>query len=361
MSSSAAAPSSPDRKRQRTHATIVTHDGSFHADEVLACHLLRQLPEFKDAEIVRSRKPEIWATASILVDVGAEYNPALNKYDHHQREFQDTFSPAHKTRLSSAGLIYKHFGKRIIAQLMHVGDGDIENNAQVELVFNKLYDNLIEAFDGIDNGVSRFPRDTPEAYKDATNLSTIVAKLNPFWNEEGLTADGQFRVAMQIVGSHFDRTAKYLATAWVPARQAVLDAVAARHTYHAGGHVIVMPTFVPWKDHLDSIEADLGIAAVAAQLKAPIAENGGAIPDGLPLYVVFPDPAGSWRIQAVPLTPGSFENRKPLASAWRGLRDDNLDKVTGVPGGVFIHASGFIGGHQTKEGAIKLAEMAVNM
>ena len=33
---------------------IGTHNGTFHCDEVLACFMLKQLPHYKDAEIVRS-------------------------------------------------------------------------------------------------------------------------------------------------------------------------------------------------------------------------------------------------------------------------------------------------------------------
>lgn len=32
---------------------IGTHDGTFHCDEVLACALLKLLPQYKDASIVR--------------------------------------------------------------------------------------------------------------------------------------------------------------------------------------------------------------------------------------------------------------------------------------------------------------------
>ena len=40
-------------KKQKTMAKIGTHNGTFHCDEALACFLLRKLPEYKDAEIVR--------------------------------------------------------------------------------------------------------------------------------------------------------------------------------------------------------------------------------------------------------------------------------------------------------------------
>jgi uncharacterized UPF0160 family protein len=66
--------------------------------------------------------------------------------------------------------------------------------------------------------------------------------------------------------------------------------------------------------------------------------------EGSTLYVLYPDESGKWRIQAVPLSSGSFESRKALPQEWRGLRDDTLSSATGVPGCIFIHASGFIGG-----------------
>lgn len=37
---------------------ICTHSGSFHADESLAVYLLKLLPKYSQAELVRSRNPE---------------------------------------------------------------------------------------------------------------------------------------------------------------------------------------------------------------------------------------------------------------------------------------------------------------
>lgn len=61
-----------------------------------------------------------------------------------------------------------------------------------------------------------------------------------------------------------------------------------------------------------------------------------------------------------PPGPGSLSNpltphRLPLPEAWRGLRDEALSELAGIPGCVFVHASGFIGGNQTREGALEMA------
>jgi hypothetical protein len=50
----------------------------------------------------------------------------------------------------------------------------------------------------------------------------------------------------------------------------------------------------------------------------------------LPKYCLYEDDKGSWRIQAIPLTPSSFENRKPLPKAWMGIRDTALDELSGI-------------------------------
>ena len=82
---------------------------------------------------------------------------------------------------------------------------------------------------------------------------------------------------------------------------------------------------------------------------------------GSVLYVLYGDTSGSWRIQAVPVDPTSFDSRKKLPEAWRGVRDEALSVLVGVPGAIFIHASGFIGGHSTKEGALSMAIQALDM
>jgi uncharacterized UPF0160 family protein len=47
--------------------------------------------------------------------------------------------------------------------------------------------------------------------------------------------------------------------------------------------------------------------------------------------MIYPDSGGSWRIQAVPVSPNSFESRKKLPEQWCGFRDQILsEKVMDV-------------------------------
>ena len=85
---------------------IGTHDGTFHCDEVLGTYMLQLI--YPDSEVVRSRDQNVLNTCDIVIDVGGKYDPSKHLYDHHQREFNESFStilPPKRwtTKLSSAG------------------------------------------------------------------------------------------------------------------------------------------------------------------------------------------------------------------------------------------------------------------
>jgi uncharacterized UPF0160 family protein len=336
--------------------SIGTHNGHFHADEALAIYMLRLLPTYKDATLIRTRDPALLETCHTVVDVGGEYDASKNRYDHHQRTFNTTF-PNRPTKLSSAGLVYMHFGKAIIAQYLNVP----EESPEVSVLWQKIYEDFIEAVDAHDNGVSVYD---PEAIAAAGlqkrfidggySLGAMVSRLNPNWNspkpsdrdEAQAEEDKKFIVASQRMGEEFSRDLEYYIEAWLPARDIVHKAYAKRLEYDSSGRIMVFEgQSVPWKDHLYTLEA----------------QEGG---EGKVLYVLYPEsqtPGAKWRIQAVPVSKDSFESRKPLPEAWRGYRDETLDEISGVPGGVFIHASGFIGGNKTFDGAKAMALKALQM
>lgn len=122
-------------------------------------------------------------------------------------------------------------------------------------------------------------------------------------------------------------------------------AYAKRKQYDPSGKILVFDgQSVPWKDHLYTLEAQGGEEKV--------------------VYVLYPEkpsPDAKWRIQAVPVSSDSFESRKPLPEAWRGFRDEKLDEISGIPGGVFVHAAGFIGGNKSFDGAKAMAAKALEM
>jgi uncharacterized UPF0160 family protein len=75
--------------------------------------------------------------------------------------------------------------------------------------------------------------------------------------------------------------------------------------------------------------------------------------------MVYPSGSGPWRIQTVPVEPGSFEDRKSLPQAWAGLSDDALKAVTGIDDAMFCHNGLFIAGAESFESTMKMAAIAL--
>lgn len=313
---------------------IGTHDGSFHCDEALACFMLQHTDEFRGCPIVRSRDPKVLDACTIVVDVGAVYDPAKHRYDHHQRGFAETLSEKHTMKLSSAGLVYKHFGREVIKALApSIADVDLET------VYQKVYTSFVEALDGIDNGIAAYPASAgAPLYKSRTDLSSRVAKLNPEWNEEGsANLDERFVLAMKLTGGELEQEVKFYANSWLPARHIVQQSLAARFDVHPSGQILRLDTFTLWKNHLLDLE-------VEDKIPNPI------------LYVLYAESGSQkWRIQCVPEGEFSFESRKAMPEPWRGVRDEALSALTSIPGCVFVHASGFIGGAGSYDSALKMA------
>ena len=123
---------------------------------------------------------------------------------------------------------------------------------------------------------------------------------------------------------------------WWAARDVVNSYIQERFKVHQSGRVLEFSQGgVPWKEHLFELEAENNL--------------GG---DSSILYVIYRDQAAMWRVQCVPTTAKSFTNRLSLPQEWRGLRDAELEKVSGISGTAFVHSNGFIGGNKTREGEL---------
>lgn len=205
-----------------------------------------------------------------------------------------------------------------------------------------LYRSFVEPFDGVDNGISAYPADIKPLYARPWTIQDSVSIMNPVRlgaNAGGSAeeADESFKGAVELVGGTFRGVVEHAIRTWIPSRHILSQAIIP----NSAGRILVLDEYCHWKEHVYDLEPS----------------------PGQYLYVVYGEPANStWRVQAVPVDRSSFESRKPLPVPWRGLRDDALDRAIAsedVEGGaVFVHRTGFIGGHQTRSGAIAMAELA---
>jgi uncharacterized UPF0160 family protein len=98
--------------------------------------------------------------------------------------------------------------------------------------------------------------------------------------------------------------------------------------------VIVLEKYTPWKKTVHALSEEA-------------------------LFMIYPSQTGQWRIQTVPVEPGSFEDKKSLPKQWAGLSDQELKDVTGIDDAMFCHNGLFIAGAESFESTMKMASMAI--
>ena len=308
---------------------VITHNGVFHADDVVAVVLLTMFGKMMNinVEIVRSRDPAGVAKADVVVDVGGVYDPENGKFDHHQRGCEARWKDG--TKLSSAGMVWLHYGPALVRDACRFeGMGDTEKHE----VYEAVYATCIKHVDDLDNGQGDLTKGT---LSDAT-LSAAIADFNCGGNaseEEHLLA---FEDAVAFAQGVLSRRIHQCI-------QDVKQRISLR-TQHVGE--IVM------------LEAPMDPVIVAV-----------ALPDAK--LVVMPQ-YGQWMVVCLPPSREErFSQRKPFPEVMKGLRGPALAAVLAdgpaqaeaaddeAGAACFVHGGRFCGGMRSQEAALDLAQQVL--
>ncbi|NQY50658.1 MAG: MYG1 family protein [Colwellia sp.] len=283
--------------------TIATHNGNFHADDVFSIAALKCI--FPSFNLIRTRDLDIIAKADIVLDVGGVYDPDTGRFDHHQRG--GAGQRENGIPYSSFGLIWQKYGVEICQ-----GNQELANSVDADLV---------STIDAIDCG-------HVEGVAQGISLSQTISMFNPTWQEDS-HYDTCFDEAVDFASRVLTR---FIASAngGISAKAIVAKAI----ENAADPRVIVLEKYTPWKRTVHALSTEA-------------------------LYMVYPSGSGPWRIQTVPVEPGSFEDRKSLPKPWAGLSDKALKEVTGIDDAMFCHNGLFIAGAESFESTMKMAAMAL--
>ena len=299
--------------------TLVTHNGKFHCDEVFAYAVLRQALGVHapgvDHTLVRTRDPAGIAAGDIVWDVGLLFDPAAQRFDHHQRGAPER---PDGTPFSSAGLVWQVYGRRAVAALL----GD---DAMAGAVAAELDEGVMRRIDEVDNGVSSGP--------EVLGLASLVGDFNPPWDRpRGDSAeDAAFLQAADLADAVLRRRVDH-----IRGRLAAEAEVVAAHRASADPRVLELERNMPWKDAVFS----------------------HALPV---LYAVYPVSNGNWMVDTMPPEPRSFAQRLPLPEAWAGLPEGELVGVTGIADAVFVHLRRFVGAARSRAGAVAMARRSITL
>lgn len=287
---------------------VATHNGLFHGDDVVAIAILAMIFGNR-MEVVRTRDPEILAQAEILVDVGGAYD-GERYFDHHQ-------SLRGIGGMAAAGLVWQRFGKDAIASHFS-GAMSLLDDISLEDVVDRVKENMINNVDAIDIGGRR-------PAKGEYTFSHFISGFNT----PGKAGDSHdFANAVEAAMGAIGRMI-FTSVEQIRAERPVVEAIKG---LSPDDNILILNAYA--LGAMNVVQKANDARAVKLQ------------------RIVYPDVSGSWRVQKV-------EGMSDMPSTWWGKRDQELDVVTGIEGGVFVHANGFIGGNKTREGAIAMAKASI--
>jgi len=287
--------------------TIATHNGNFHADDVFSIAALKAI--FPTYKLIRTRNLDVIAQADIVIDVGGEYDAEAGRFDHHQRG--GAGERENGIPYSSFGLVWQKYGLELCQ-----GNQDVANSVDA---------GLVSTIDAIDCG---YAEGVAKGMTQGISLSQTISMFNPTWQEDS-HFDTCFDEAVNFASRVLTR---FIASAsgGINAKAIVAEAIEKAED----PRVIVLEKYTPWKRTVHALSTQA-------------------------LYMVYPSGSGPWRIQTVPVEPGSFEDKKSLPIAWAGLSNEALQDVTGIDDAMFCHNGLFIAGAESFESTMKMAEIAL--
>lgn len=265
---------------------------------------------YPDATLKRTRDDEEIRNADIAVDVSGKNDPDKERFDHHQEG--GAGKRENGIPYGSFGLVWKKYGP-IISKNPRVAD----------LVDKKM----VQPIDAADNGYMLYKPTHPNV--NPYLFDSVLNALTPTWRDKESIDETFFELIpfVQIILKKEIEKAQYFFED--------IEAVKKEYRNTENKNIIVLEHSYPWKSILSNHKE--------------------------PMFVVHPDQnTGEWVIACVKKNPRAHEYRKMLPQSWAGKKKGDLAAVTGVSDAEFCHNKRFIAKAWSKEGAIKMAHLAVN-
>ena len=283
-------------------ANYVTHAGNFHADDVFATVFLEKL--FDDITLIRLKDYHDDGT-KLTYDIG------LGKFDHHGANF-DKKRP-NGIHYCSFGLLWQEYGLNYLEKIK------IRNPQEVFHIFDYLFVNQIDAFD---NGELILNSDY-----NLYLISDLIELFRPNF-EENKDEDVCFLEAVDYAKIIFDVVLKN-AIAKAKAEELIKQKIPS-----IKDKILVLEEFIPYEFAIFDLNLDID-------------------------FVVYPSNRGGYAAHTVPTNYKGFIPKVPFKKEWAGLRDSELQKISGIKTARFCHNKCFLATADTLEDALQLIYLTI--
>ena len=284
---------------KRPYKTIYlgTHGDEFHADELLATAVLEHELEPLGYTIKVIRT----RSKHKLVECDVVYDVGGGKYDHH--DVDKVYYP-NGIPMAACGKILNDV---------------ILNRDIIEGLRNRLF----YAVEAHDNGVI-----LPDGYE--TSKLAFVATLNPTWEEDASprSMQARFFTALKFVRKVYERMLQI-----VKSDISAVAYLSEKAIPILSGKFLMMDRPCPTYSYMHAHEECLG--------------------------AIYPK-GSQWLLRLAPTFKRKYDTRTSFPERMRGLRGEEIERVTGIKGVLFCHPSGFIAAAESKDVCYKLAKLLLD-
>ena len=277
-------------------AEFITHAGNFHADDVFSTVLMERL--FDNITLIRLNDYQDDGT-KIAYDIG------LGKFDHHGALYDK--KRANGIHYCGFGLLWQEYGLKYLRKIK------VEHPEKVFEIIDEL---LVIQIDAFDNG--EYNIDAP------FNIYTLAGLIEQFRPKIGKSEDENesFLKAVSFADTIFEQILNdaigkvYAITEIEKKKKTIKD------------KILVLDEYIPYEYAIFKLGFDID-------------------------FVVYPSNRGCWAAHTVPTKYKGFTPKIPFKQEWAGLKDEELQKVSGIKTAHFCHKKLFLATADTKEDAIE--------
>lgn len=277
-------------------AEFITHAGNFHADDVFSTVLMERL--FDNITLIRLNDYQDDGT-KIAYDIG------LGKFDHHGALYDK--KRANGIHYCGFGLLWQEYGLEYLRKIK------VEHPEKVFEIIDEL---LVIQIDAFDNG--EYNIDAP------FNIYTLAGLIEQFRPKIGKSEDENesFLKAVSFADTIFEQILNdaigkvYAITEIEKKKKTIKD------------KILILDEYIPYEYAIFKLGFDID-------------------------FVVYPSNRGCWAAHTVPTKYKGFTPKIPFKQEWAGLKDEELQKVSGIKTAHFCHKKLFLATADTKEDAIE--------
>lgn len=293
--------------------TVSTHSGFYHADELFAIATLRLFLQKQDLKlkIIRTRDSQEAFKCDYCIDVGRQYDPSKNRYDHHQVD--KSLIRENGIPYAAFGLIWRHFGESLVSS---------------KEVFESIEKKIVMPIDGMDNAVSISTKNFEDIQE--YNIASTIHAISDFYGAEKLEESFYecLEMCYKILCGEIKRSEEKAQSA-LEVKKMIEE--------QAEPDILVLNKYHSWKK----------VVIDFPNVK----------------FVIFPDTDKSkWYLQPALKTNEDFSDfRVRFPESWLGKENQSLVEVSGIEEAVFCHKSGYLAVLNSKKSALAMANKVLEL